>query len=439
MVVSEKLNDSQEVRPLASSVEWRWAVWAVVAAFGTYFCMYGFRKPFTAATFADASVEGMSFKTLLVSAQVFGYMLSKFIGIKVIAEMPPQRRAGAILLLIAIAELALLLFGLLPRPWNAIALFFNGLPLGMVFGLVLGFLEGRRLTEALTAGLCASFILADGVTKSVGTWLLNLGVTEDWMPCVAGLVFLAPLAVGVVMLAMIPPPTVADVAARSERPALTREDRKHFLSSYAVGLTLLVTMYLLVTVLRSLRADFAPELWKSLGQENEASLYSRSESLVAIGVLIVNGCAVLVRDNRHAFFVALTTCATGFVMVLAALLGQQLGILSGFAFVVFIGLGLYLPYVAMHTTVFERLLAMTRDRGNLGFLMYVADAFGYLGYIAVMLIRNYWSGGGEFLGFFTWCCWGATAVSLACLLLAWRYFAGRCPAIAEPAAVRGVA
>jgi Family of unknown function (DUF5690) len=36
----------------------------------------------------------------------------------------------------------------------------------MVFGLILGFLEGRRHTEALTAGLCASFILADGTSKS---------------------------------------------------------------------------------------------------------------------------------------------------------------------------------------------------------------------------------------------------------------------------------
>ena len=49
------------------------------------------------------------------------------------------------------------------------------------------------------------------------------------------------------------------------------------------------------------------------------------------------------------------------------------------------GLGLYLPYVAVHTTIFERLIAMTRDRGNIGYLMYLADAFGYLGYVVVML------------------------------------------------------
>ena len=438
IVVRETLDNTNNVGTLARRGDWLWAAWAVVAAFGTYFCMYGFRKPFTSATYADATLAGMSFKVVLISAQTLGYMLSKFIGIKIIAEMPAQRRAMAILVLVVVAEFALLLFGLIPRPWNAVCLFLNGLPLGMVFGLVLGFLEGRRLTEALTAGLCASFILADGVTKSVGVWLLEHQVPEDWMPCVAGLIFLAPLATGVAMLAIVPPPTVDDVKARSERPTLTREDRRRFLGRYAVGLTLLVTMYLLVTVLRSLRADFAPELWSGLGQTIDAGLFSRSEMLVALGVLVVNGCTVLVRDNRQAFFVALVTCGAGFAMVVGALLGQQWGALDGFGFVVCIGLGLYLPYVAMHTTVFERLLAMTRERGNLGFLMYLADAFGYLGYVAVMMVRTMWTGDGNFLSFFTWCCWGATIVALVCLLLSWRYFAGRCPRV-ELTVARGVA
>ncbi|MFT3920921.1 MAG: DUF5690 family protein [Myxococcales bacterium] len=127
-----------------------WAVWAVTAAFGTYFCMYFFRKPFTAATFDGAIAFGLDFKKVLVVAQVLGYMFSKFIGIKVIAEMPRERRAWGIVVLIAVAEVALLLFAVVPQPWNAACMFVNGLMLGMVFGLVLGFLEGRLLTESLS-------------------------------------------------------------------------------------------------------------------------------------------------------------------------------------------------------------------------------------------------------------------------------------------------
>src|SRR6185295_12896298 len=134
---------------------------------------------------------------------------------------------------------------------NLIFLFLNGLPLGMVFGLVLGFLEGRRHTEALTAGLCASFILADGVTKTVGRWLLETGVAEAWMPFGSGLLFLPPFLFFVWMLSRIPAPSAEDVAARSERAPMSSEERWPFFARYGVGLSLLVIVYLLITVLRS--------------------------------------------------------------------------------------------------------------------------------------------------------------------------------------------
>lgn len=401
------------------------AVWAVSAAFGTYFCMYGLRKPFTAAEFAGADVWGVEFLTVVVLMQVLGYTLAKFIGIKVISEMPPQRRAIAILAMVASAEAALVLFGAIPRPWNVAFLFLNGLSLGMVFGLVLGFLEGRQLTEALTAGLCASFILADGVTKAVGRWLLEQGVAEDWMPSLAGLIFLAPLCVGVAMLARIPPPNEQDIAARTARQTLSRNERWSLYRRYAGGLSLLVTMYLLMTVMRSFRSDFAVKLWEGLGHRAAPGTFARSELLVALGVLVVNGCAVFIRNNRLAFFVSMATCGLGFLAIAAALIGRQSGAISAFPFMVLVGLGLYLPYVAMHTTVFERLLSMTHQRGNLGFLMYVADAFGYLGYVAVMIAKNLWTNTGDFLQFFIGLCWLATGLSAICLLLSWRYFAAK--------------
>jgi hypothetical protein len=389
--------------------------------------MYAFRKPFTAAAFAEFTVFGLTLKTVLVTSQVAGYMLSKFIGIKVIAEMPPERRARGILLLVVCAELALVLFGIVPRPWNAACLFLNGLALGMVFGLVLGFLEGRQLTEALTAGLCASFILADGVTKSVGAWLLTRGVSEDWMPSAAGLMFLGPLALGTWMLSRIPPPNSQDVTERTSREQLNRAERWSLFSRYAIGLSLLIAMYLAVTILRSVRADFAPEIWRGLGQPAQPGTFTRSEIYVALGVLAANGCVAFIRNNRQAFFAGLATCAVGFMLILIALVAWQVGKLNGFAFMVTVGLGLYLPYVAMHTTMFERLLAMTRDRGNIGYLMYLADSIGYLGYVCVMLIRGSTTNVSDFLQFFTTACWVTCGVSLVCVALSWRYFALRCP------------
>ena len=67
-------------------------VFASLAAFAAYSCMYGFRKPFTAAQFTGLEFFGMDYKTIVVIAQVFGYMLSKGIGIKVVSELTSLRR-----------------------------------------------------------------------------------------------------------------------------------------------------------------------------------------------------------------------------------------------------------------------------------------------------------------------------------------------------------
>ena len=360
--------------------------WAVVASFGTYACMYGFRKPFTAAAFSGEDWPA-NFKTWLVVAQVFGYTVSKFIGIRVISEMHPERRARVLLLLVVASELALLLFGLLPAPLNAVCLFLNGLTLGLVFGLVLGFLEGRRMTEALVAGLCASFILADGFSKSVGGTLLQWGISERWMPCVAGLLFLVPLLGFVAMLQQIPPPSPEDEVARTIRVRMTRADRVGWLRRHGVGIGLISFAYLLITVLRSLRSDFSPEIWKSFGTSGQPAVFTQSELWVALGVVAATGSVSCVRDNRKSFFLALGLSLVGLVLGGVALVGQSLGIFDGFSMMVLLGLGLYLPYVAVHATLFERLIAVTKNPGNLGFLLYLSDAFGYLGYVGIMILK----------------------------------------------------
>ena len=102
------------------------AVWCTVSAFGTYACMYGFRKPFTAGVYVDDPFSP-GFKATLVGSQVLGYTVSKLIGIRVIAEMTPQRRIATLLGLIAVAEAAWVLFGGLPPSFAAVCLFLNGL------------------------------------------------------------------------------------------------------------------------------------------------------------------------------------------------------------------------------------------------------------------------------------------------------------------------
>jgi hypothetical protein len=401
-------------------------MWALVAAFGAYACMYGLRKPFTAASFESVGVAagvGIGFKAWLVIAQVLGYTLAKILGVKIIAEMRPARRAATLLGLVGAAELALVLFAVTPPPYHCAWLFLNGLSLGLVFGLVLGFLEGRCSTELLVAGLCASFILADGATKSVGASLLVAGVSELWMPAVAGSLFLGPLAGFVWMLQQVPPPSVADVEERAARRPLNGDARWALFWRYAFGLSAVTMTYVLVTILRSLRADFAPELWRGLGTSVAPSVFAKSEFWVALGVLAAHGLMVLVRNNRVAFFLGLGVSAAGLGLVGVALVAWETGRCGAFGFMVLLGFGMYLPYVAVHTTLFERLLAMTREQGNLGYLMYLADAAGYLGYVLVMTGHWIWPVASDFLGFFKLVSWVVASVSMLAIALAAVYFA----------------
>src|SRR5471030_2914856 len=182
---------------------------AGLAGYCAYFSMYAFRKPFTAATFE--LVPGwhfaLDYKIALVIAQAAGYAISKLIGVKLISEISPARRGIAILALIGVSWLALIAFAVIPAPWNVVTLFFNGLPLGMIWGLVFGYMEGRRVSEALGAILCASFILSSGVVKSVGAWLMkDAHLTTFWMPAAAGAVFFPLLFVSVWVLGQLPPP-----------------------------------------------------------------------------------------------------------------------------------------------------------------------------------------------------------------------------------------
>ncbi len=419
---------------------WLVNLWAIIAAFGTYFCMYMYRKPFTVAAFKQetlaAGVDGnWDQKAVLVSAQVIGYLISKIIGIRVVSEADRGRRAWMILGLIAAALASLLLFAVVPTSWQAPCMFLNGLPLGMVFGLVLGSLEGRQMTEALAAGLCASFILAGGVAKTVGQQLLDftqqrlqwsLAESERWMPFLAGLVFLIPICFFVWMLHQVPPPTQMDQVARSPRDPMRKEDRWRILKTYSVGIGAIAGMYLLVSILRSLRDDFAREILTGLGATIKSSDYASIDFWVMLVATLANASAVFMKDNRKALELAFATCSVGFAVILASILGHRFWFsLSPAMLMVLIGAGLYLPYVAVHTTVFERIIACTRDRANVGFMMYVADSVGYLGYAILILAKNFFIGQipeTKFAEVFLWICILGAGASMVMVAIAWQRF-----------------
>ncbi len=359
-------------------------LWSMVAAFGCYFCVYGFRKPFTAGQYVDQYWLGIHWKSILISSQIAGYMLSKWCGIFFVSSITWEKRARAILISILIAELALLGFGIIPKPWNLVFLVMNGLPLGMIFGYIQGFLEGKKNTELYIAALGSSFILADGVSKSVGINILIWGFSETWMPFFAGLLYALPLLFFVWMLMRIPKPSEQEVADRAERTPMNQADRIHLVKQLWPGILTISILYLFASLLRGMRSDFAPEIWKFLGFKSLPETYSQTEIWVTVGILAINGSLVLIRSNYKAFFTSILAIATGFLLlIIAGFWG--IDSMGPFWLIVLTGFGIYLPYLTITTSVFERMIAITRHKANIGFLMYIVDSVGYLGYNVLIL------------------------------------------------------
>lgn len=412
-------------RLLAQAHPALFSLYAGIAAFAAYCSMYAFRKPFTAATYSDVpGWEGiLDFKIALVIAQVAGYALSKFIGVKIVSEMAATRRGVAIIGLIALSWFALLLFAILPTNWKVGALFLNGLPLGMIWGLVFGYVESRRTSEVIAAILCASFVVSSGMVKSVGLWLMNsFPVDEYWMPAATGLLFMPLLIVAVIGLAQLPPPTPQEQGERMARPPMLADARRAFLHDYGPGVAFLVLAYVLFTAIRDFRDNFAAEIWADLGYAGVSGVFTASEAPIALVTLIMLASLVFIRDNIRALMVIHIIVLLGAAMIGVSTLAFQYGWLSPLGWMILSGLGLYLGYTPFNAMLFDRLVAATHTTGTAGFLIYVADASGYGGSMILTLLRNMPGVTLDWLHFFIWLAYAGAATCLAMATASALYF-----------------
>jgi len=340
------------------------AAYAIAAAFTTYFCMYAFRKPFAAAKFEGEYFLGsaVALKTAIVISQIFGYALSKYIGIKVCSEVSPARRAVTLVTLIIWAQLALVAYGLVPNSLKTVAIFMNGLPLGMVWGLVVWYLEGRRTSELLLAGLSCSYIVSSGIVKDIGRAMMEGGaadwwrhvpliggpigsamgkVNEGWMPAITGLHFLPLFGLAVWMLNQLPGPSESDVAARSERKPMAAADRLAFARQFILGISLLCVSYFFLTAYRDFRDNYLVEIFDGLGYpyaQNKA-IISRTETLVAFGVMIALALLTFIKDNRRALVGVFLIMTSGILLLGVSTVLLDAGLITGFWWMTLTGLG----------------------------------------------------------------------------------------------------
>ncbi|WP_152620341.1 DUF5690 family protein [Pedobacter lusitanus] len=366
------------------------AVLCALTTFSIYMCTYAFRKGFTAGIYPADQLLGIDFKVWLVIAQVAGYAFSKFIGIRFIAETQPNGRAKAILILLLIAWLSLLGFAVIPAPYSIICLFINGIPLGLIWGLIFTYIEGRKSAEFIGAVLCTSFIFSSGIIKTIGRlMMIHWSVTERWMPFMVGLLFVLPLLFFVYLLEQVPPPTAEDIKLRTKRLPMTAKERKAFVKYFLPGLIFNIAIYVLLTVMRDFRDNFEVEIWTDFGYKNNPGIYSQIDIPVSLVVLVLMSLIMLVKKNFLAFKVAHFSIGFGFLLIGAGTWAFMSGAIQSMVYMYIVTLGLYLAYVPYSIIFFERLIATFRYKSNVGFMIYLADSIGYLGSVFILLFKQF--------------------------------------------------
>jgi len=364
--------------------------YAILASFSTYFCMYAFRKPFGAATFDGLEFlnTGINLKTAFVISQIIGYTISKYLGCKFCSEIGRHHQAKALTAMILIAELALLGFAVLPANLKVAAIFINGLPLGMVWGLVSRYLEGRKTAELLFAGLSCSYIIASSSVKTVGAWIMETGVSQFWMPATVGAIFLIPFLLAVFLLNQLPLPSEEDVISRSKRTVMDSGDRMAFIRQFLTGIILLLVLYFFLTAYRDFRDNYMPEVFSAMGYSSEPTLFSKADYPIAFGIMIVMALLNLAKDHRRGIVAVFAVMISGMVLMGVATLLKDLGQINGLWWMILIGFGAYLAYVPFGAVLFERIMASTKAVGTAVFAIYLCDAVGYTGSVGIQLYKD---------------------------------------------------
>ena len=408
-------------------------LWAGGAALLSYSLVYALRKPFTAAEFDGLDFFGMDYKTATSIVQIAGYFLSKLIGIKVVSEMKRGRRLPFIVLSAALAELSLVLFGCLPRPWNVFALFFNGLSLGCMWGVIFSFLEGRRVTDLLAGLMGLSIAISSGTAKSVGLWVMDgLHVDQFWMPALIGAFAFPLLSLLGWLMTRMPQPSAADKALRTERVAMDGPARRRVLRSYLPVLLLLFTATLFITVLQDVKEDFLVKIIDVGAAGLSSWAFARVDATVTVIILALFALLSMVRSHVGALLLLLGLVTAGALTLSFVAFHYHALHLSPLLWLFLQSLSLYTVYLSFQTLFFERFIACFHIRGNVGFFIITLDFIGYAGTVLVLVVKEWLTPDVVWLDFYNLLsayvgvfCAAAFCAAAVCIVRRYRRMNGR--------------
>lgn len=382
-------NEQQTKNPSRKRLsDFLFILWAGGAALLSYSLVYALRKPYTAAAFEDVEFFDMDYKVVVTISQIVGYVISKFMGIKLISELRREERLRFILMSVVMAELSLVFFGLLSAPYNIAAMFLNGLSLGCMWGVIFSFIEGRRMTDILASLLGVSMVISSGTAKSAGLYVMNnLHVNEFWMPALIGAVALPLLALLGYALNRLPQPTEEDIAMKSERATLNGKQRWELFKNFMPFLMMLFVANIAIVVLRDIKEDFLVNIIDV--SEYSPWLFAKIDSVVTLIILVVFGLMVFVKDNLKALSILFGLIIMGMIVMSVVSFGQERFQLPPVVWLFVQSLCLYIAYLTFQTIFFDRFIACFKIHGNVGFFIVTTDFLGYTGTVLVLVLKEF--------------------------------------------------
>lgn len=236
------------------------------------------------------------------------------------------------------------------------------------------------------------------------------------MPFLAGGIFILPLLLFSYILDKSPAPNELDKTHRTERKSMNKKERKQFLSEFGYLIVPAVITYALLTIIRDFSEDFSADLWREAGQSGNAFIFTQSSFITSILVIGTLSLFYKIQNNFIAFSWLHILVIAGFVISIISTVLYSYHHINIFTWMVIATTGLYMGYVAKNCLYYERMIATFKINGNVGFVMYIADAFGYLGTVVVLLLKEFVTLNMHWETFFKWVFYIASSLGIILII-----------------------
>ena len=214
------------------------------------------------------------------------------------------------------------------------------------------------------------------------------GYDLDLVSKITNLVGIPVILIGSYILSIIPHPSKEEILARNDITPMSSEERVKMFKGLKVSIIPLTLLYVILTIYRDLRDSFMVDIFHELLIDVQPSVFTSIELAITFCVGLILLVIAKIQSHRkalithHILFLisALIIGITTFLLMNKQISAITCMFLTGFA--------TYLAYVPFNSMLFERLISLYKYQGTVGFLIYFADSFGYLGSCILYIVSS---------------------------------------------------